>query len=325
MYYIKRGRMKDKKVKKIAIIGAGAVGSCIMYSLMLENLAEDIVLIDINDDLAQAQIYDIRHGIKDVSLSKVRCGNYEDIKDSDFIIMTAGRSRNPGETRIDMVFDNTKIAYNIAQEIKKHYTTGKIILVANPVDIITQKFSEWLDLSQGEIIGAGCLYDNSRFTATLANHFNVGIEDVETMVIGEHGESQVLLWSKVKIKGLPLEKYCEENNIVFNEEIKNQITTKVKGMGAAIIAGKGKTFWGISLCTCYLIKTLWENSKKEILLSLPLKGEYGFENVALSVPCLIDNGKIIPQQLDDLSAEEKIAFNNSEKAIREILEKLDIT
>ena len=262
----------DKQKRKVSIIGAGAVGSGIAYALMLRGLTQEIVLIDINEKLANAEMLDIRHGLHCMPFSNISCGEYSDIKDSSLIIVTAGRSRNQGESRLDLAGDNLKIMSDIASNIEKYYNGGVVLVVSNPVDVLTYYLTKRLNLPHGKVFGTGCILDTSRLSSIVSDYLG---QEVEIPVIGEHGNSQTAFWSAIGDCGL-------------NESQKTAMEADVRAMGAEIIAGKGKTFYGIATCVCCIAEAIIGNRPAKLSVSTLLNGEYGIKDAALSVPCTVD-------------------------------------
>lgn len=305
--------------KKISIIGSGFVGSSIAYALMLKNIAKEIVLVDINKALSEAESLDIKHGISEMGCTKVISGEYSEIKDSDLIIITAGRNRRPDETRLNLAQDNIKIAQSVANEIKKYYTKGVVLVVSNPVDVITYNMIKWLGLPKGRIFGSGCILDSSRFVNVIAHYLDVETCDVNANVIGEHGESQVHLWSRVKIKGIYLDEYCKANNIDFGETQKEIIEKKVKTMGTEIIKGKGKTNYGIATCVCALANAILNNQRMIASVSGILSGQYGISDVSLSLPSVISSNGVDEILVNEISKDEYLKLQKSALAIKEFI------
>ena len=294
--------------RKVSIIGSGNVGSSIAYALMLKDFTKEIVLVDINKKLSQAEVLDIRHGIPHMGSASIKSGEYSDIKDSDLIVVTAGRARRPGETRLDMVFDNIKIAKSVADEIKKYYNKGVILVASNPVDIITYKMCKWLNLPEGMVFGTGCILDSSRLTNVIADYLKLSPEAINSIVIGEHGESQIPVWSKVTVAGMPLAKYCETVGLEFNDEIKADMEDKVVHMGAEIISGKGKTHFGIATCVSCIADVILNRRTTVTTVASVLKGEYGVEDVVMSLPTIINYRGVERRLADELSDEELTRF-----------------
>ena len=290
--------------KKVAVIGMGYVGGGIVYSLMIKDIADEIVLIDRKKDTTNAEMLDIRPGISSIGRAKIIAGSYKDIKDCDLIIVTAGRNRKHDESRLDLTEDNIKVTDDVISELKKYYNKGIILVVTNPVDIITQYITKSMNLPKGKILGTGCILDTTRFIAEIAEHTGQNIEDVKGTIIGEHGTGQIHLWNSVEIKGVPIEEFCKKNNIPFNEEIKNSISEKVINMGSEIIYGKGRTHFGTSACVTYLADAILND--KEIIspVSILRENEYGINDVSLSLPTVINSNGAVKTADIKLSEEE---------------------
>lgn len=308
--------------RKVAIIGAGYVGSSIAYALMLKELAREIVLIDVNRTAAKGETLDISHGIPYMGSAKIYDGDYSDCRDSDLIIITAGRNRRPNETRLDMAKDNIRIAYEVTSQLFKYYTKGIILVVANPVDILTYKIASWTGLPNGTVFGTGCILDSSRFVSVIADYLKLNTEVINGMIVGEHGDSQLAVWSKVTIAGVQIDEYCSSIGLKFSNIDKEKIELKVKGMGTEIIASKGKTHYGIATCVCYIADAILNGRAAISSVSSVLTDEYGIDNVALSLPSVIGGSgvkKRIAEQWDNREIEQ---FKKSEKLVAETLKKL---
>ncbi len=317
---IKETEKKEKR--KIAVIGSGFVGASIAYALVLKDLAGEIVLIDVRPEVALGEAIDIRHGIPELGTAKVYSGDYCDCADCDLIVITAGRNRRPGEVRLDLIADNLKIARGVADGIKKYYTKGVILVVANPVDIITCKLTEWLDLPDGMVFGTGCMLDTSRFRAALADYFGVCTCEVNGDIIGEHGETQLPAWSRVTVCDQPVDEYAEANNKNWNDEIKAEMAKNVKGLGAKIIANKGRTHFGIATSVCYLADAVLNDKQITECVSSVLNGEYGMENVAISVPSVIGAGGVQKRLIKEFSEKENEQFLASAMTLQNTLASL---
>lgn len=310
-----------KNKGKIAVIGMGFVGGGIVHSLMLKNIADTIILIDKREEAVNAELLDIRTGISEVSKTKVIAGSYKDISDCDLIIVTAGRNRKHDETRLDLIDDNIKVADEVVAELKKYYKQGIILVVTNPVDIITYYISQKMDLPLGKVIGTGCILDTSRFIGLISEFTGECVENIEATVIGEHGTGQIHLWSSVKINDLPIEQYCKEKNIEFNDKIKNSLSEKVLNMGSEIILGKGKTHYGISSCVCHLADAILNNKKIISSVTAIRNGEYGIFDTALSLPSEIDSNGLINTISIKLDEKEKQMLVNTAEILSSISKK----
>lgn len=291
--------------RKVAIIGAGFVGSSIAYALTLRNLARDIVLIDINQERAKGEALDIQHGISYMGASSVRAGTYEDCANCDMIIITAGRPRRPGETRLDMISDNIGIMKNVINEIQKYYTHGVVLIVSNPVDILTCKAAEWMGLPEGRVFGTGCILDTSRLIRRIADYTHLNIEAIKCNVVGEHGDTQFPVWSRLAIAGVPMDEYCANVGLEWGEKQKEKLYNDVRSMGATIISAKGKTHFGIATCVCSIADAILNQRLTIAPVTSPLDGEYGIRDVSISIPSIIGvNG--IEHHLEERWTDEEV-------------------
>lgn len=308
---------------KIAVIGGGFVGASIAFALAIRNFAKEIVLIDIAQDKIKGEAMDIQHGLSHLGSAFVYAGDYEDVKDADLIVITAGRNRKPGETRLNLINDNIVILRNIVENIKKYYTGSTILVVSNPVDVLTQKCAEMMGLENGKVFGSGCILDSSRLVSVLSDFTGVSNDNIKACVIGEHGDSMVVVWSKASVTGLTMEEYCKVNGIEWNEQIKEEITTNVKTMGGQIIKAKGKTHYGVAASVCYLAEAIINNEKIVASVSSPFHGEYGIEGVSLSVPSIIGAQGVEVRLIDNNSEEELKGLNDSAQALKNMLNSIN--
>lgn len=284
--------MKDKKRytignRKVAIIGSGYVGASIAYALVLRDIAREIVMIDINSEKTEGEALDIRHGIPSMGTSDLYSGEYSDCADCDLIIITAGRGRKAGESRLDLISDNVDIMHSVINEIKKYYTRGVILIISNPVDILTYKASEWMELPNGIVFGTGCVLDTSRFIRTVADYVGIGTGVINGYLVGEHGDDQVPIWSRLTIAGIEIVEYCHEMGIEWNENVRSELAYRTKIMGGEIIKTKGRTHYGIATCVCYLADAIINQRPTIASVTSTLMGEHGVRDVALSVPSVV--------------------------------------
>ncbi len=308
--------------RKVAIIGAGFVGASIAYALTIRKLAREIVLIDIDEAKTEGEALDIQHGIPDMGVSPVRPGKYEDCRDCDLIIITAGRNRKPGETRLDLIAGNTAILKNVVQQLKKYYTKGVVMIVSNPVDVLVYQCAKWMGLPNGMVFGTGCILDSSRLTRLIADYTKLNTEVVKATIVGEHGDAQIPIWSRTSIAGVPIAEYCENVGLAWSKRERDILTEKVRNMGAVIIKDKGRTHYGIATCVCYLAEAVLNQRLTIAPVSTVFEGEYGIEDVCLSVPSIIGvNG--VEKRLEERWAENEFqAFRQAAKKMKHVLEAL---
>jgi len=309
--------------RKVAIIGSGFVGSSIAYALAIRDVAREIVLIDINQDKTDGEAKDIRHGIPAMGTADLYAGDYSDCVDCDLIVITAGRGRKPGESRLDLTNENVKIMRSVIDSIKKYYTRGVILVISNPVDIMTYKATEWMELPDGMVFGSGNILDSSRFVRTIADYVGLSTGVINGYVIGEHGDGQVPVWSHVTVGGIPIAEYCSDVGLEWNDVIRHNIAEKTKVMGSEIIAEKGRTHYGIATCVCQLADAIINQRPTISSVSSILMGEHGCRDVALSVPSVVGPSGVQQRIREKWAPEEYRAFFDSVESIRDIMAKID--
>jgi len=320
---LKAGNMKRRYTlgnRKVAIIGAGYVGSSIAYALALRDVAREIVLIDINHEKTEGEAKDIRHGLPTMGTADLYAGDYPDCADCDLIIITAGRGRKPGESRLDLTNENVKIMRSVIDSIQKYYTRGVILVISNPVDIMTYKAAEWMELPNGMVFGSGCILDSSRFTRCVADYVELSTGVINGYVVGEHGDGQIPVWSHVTVGGIPIDEFCAESKIAWNDEVKARIMQLTKTMGSEIISSKGRTHYGIATCVCQLADAIINMRPTIASVSSVLMGEYGCRGVALSVPSVISPSGVQQRIRERWSPLEYRGFFDAVENVRIVLQ-----
>jgi len=310
--------------RKVAIIGAGFVGASIAYALTISRLARDIVLIDVDTKKAEGEALDIQHGIPYMGSSKVRAGGYEDCGDCDLIIITAGRNRREGETRLNMLSDNVMIMRNVVASLKPHYTRGVIMVVSNPVDILTYECDRLMGLPNGRVFGTGCVLDTSRLVRCIANYTGLKTEAVKCNMVGEHGDSQFPVWSRLAIAGVPMDEYCANVGLEWGDKQREEIYKKVRTMGADIISAKGRTHYGIATCVCSLADAVLNQRLTIAPVTTPVQGEYGLEGVALSLPSIIGVNGVETRLEEKWQSDEYEKLHQSAEKMKAALESIGV-
>lgn len=308
--------------RKVAIIGAGYVGSSIAYALALKDVAREIVMIDINHEKTDGEAKDIRHGLPGIGTADLYAGDYPDCADCDLIIITAGRGRKPGETRLDLTNENVKIMKSVIESIKRYYTRGVILIISNPVDILTFKAAEWMRLPNGMVFGSGCILDSSRFVRTIADYVGLSTGVINGYVVGEHGDRQVPVWSHVTVGGIPIAEYCSDTGLNWNDAIRAEIAEKTRVMGSQIIAAKGRTHYGIATCVCQLADAIINMRPTIASVSSVLMGEHGCRDVAFSVPSVVGPAGVQQRIREKWAPEEYRGFFDAVEIERETLSSL---
>jgi L-lactate dehydrogenase len=315
--------MPDKSIKKITIVGAGFVGSTTAYTLMISGLVSEIVLIDVNKDKTEGEVMDMNHGMPFVKPVKVYSGEYSDCAGSEIVIITAGAGQKPGETRLDLVHKNTAIFKSIISEIVKYNKDCILLVVTNPVDILTYVTLKISGFPKNKVLGSGTVLDTARFRYLLGDHVCIDSRNVHAYIIGEHGDSEVPTWSITNIAGIPMDKYCESCN-QCNSLSKYTIYDDVKNAAYKIIEKKGATYYAIALAVRRIVEAIERDENSILTVSSLIEGQYGLSDVVLSLPTVVNkNG--IDRIIDlPLSASEQEALVKSGNSLKEIISKLDL-
>lgn len=310
--------------RKVAIIGAGFVGSSIAYALAIKDIAREIVLIDTNHEKTDGEAKDIRHGLPSMGTVDLYAGDYSDCADCDLIIITAGRGRRPGESRLDLTNENVKIMKSVIGFIKQYYTRGVILIISNPVDILTYKAAEWMDLPNGMVFGSGNILDSSRFVRIIADYVELSTGVINGYMVGEHGDGQVPVWSHVTVGGIPIDDYCFDVELEWNDEIRQSLAEKTKTMGGEIIAEKGRTHYGIATCVCQLADAIINQRPTIASVSSVLMGEHGCRGVALSVPSVVGPSGVQQRIREKWAPEEYRGFFDTVENVRSVLNSIEV-
>ena len=274
---------------KITVVGAGNVGSTIVYTMVLSGLVSEIVLIDINKDKAEGDAMDMNHGLCFVSPVKVVAGEYSDIKGSDMVIITAGASQREGEKRTDLLKRNTEIFKDIIDHVLKYCHDDTILMVVtNPVDILTYITYKISGFSKKNVIGSGTVLDTARLKYLLGEHTNVDVRNVHTYIIGEHGDSEVAAWSVTNVAGMGIEQYCSSCGCCNSLEIcKDTFYDRTRNAAYEIIDKKGSTYYAIALAVRRIVESIIGNENSILTVSSLFEGEYGISDVCLSAPTIV--------------------------------------
>ena len=319
---------KDKSMskvndRKVAIIGCGFVGSSSAFALMQSGLFSEMVLIDADVNRAEGEALDISHGLPFAKPMKIYAGSYEDIADAAIVIVTAGAGQKPGETRLDLVKKNVEIFKSIIPEIAKQDFNGILLIVANPVDILTYVAAKLSKLPQGRVFGSGTVLDSARLKYLLGEHLDVDNRSVHAFIIGEHGDSEMAAWSSANVSGIPLNDFCEMRGYFKHEESMKKILEEVKNSAYEIIEKKHATYYGIAMSVRRICEAIIRDEKSILPVSSIQKGEYGIENVALSIPAIVGREgveKVVPIKLSDTEKEELIKSAETLKNVLDTVE-----
>ena len=277
----------EMNARKVGIVGCGFVGSSSAFALMQSGLFNEMVLIDAVPDKAEGEALDISHGVPFASPMKIYAGTYDDVKDAGVIVVTAGAAQKPGETRLDLVHKNVGIFRSIIPEIAKRGFDGILLIVANPVDILTYAALQMSGLPKERVIGSGTVLDSARLRSKLGEHLSVDSRSVHAFIVGEHGDSEFAAWSSANISGVPLSDFCEMRGHYHHEQSQENILESVKNSAYEIISKKHATYYGIAMSVRRICEAIVHDEKSILPISVVMHGEYGVENVALSMPSIV--------------------------------------
>ncbi|NLJ70821.1 MAG: L-lactate dehydrogenase [Clostridiaceae bacterium] len=305
---------------KIAIVGAGNVGANVAYVMSIRYTCNELVLIDIDHKRAEGEVMDIRHGLPFLHEMDIYAGDYSDIKGCDIIVVTAGAGRKPGETRLDLAEKNCQIAKSMTESIMKYYDGGIILVVSNPVDVLTYHVSKWTGLPRGIVVGSGTVLDGIRLRTLLAEKFNIDMKNMHAYIFGEHGETQFPAWSFSKIAGFSIDDYCIASGIELTEQEKIEMAEKTRRAGAEVIKRKGATYYGIGIATTQLCNSFINDENTIRTVGCVLEGEYGLNDVVVSVPCIVGADGIEKILEVQLPPDEMELLHQSAAAVRSVID-----
>lgn len=311
-------------VRKAVMIGCGFVGSASVFSLMQSGLFSEIAMIDADMDKAEGEAMDISHGIPFAKEMKIYAGSYDDVRDASIVIITAGANQKPGETRLDLVKKNVAIFKQIIPEISARNFGGILLIVANPVDILTYVAQKLSGLPANRVIGSGTVLDTARLKHRLSEHLNVDSKSIHAFIIGEHGDSEIAAWSSANVSGIPLNDFCEMRGHYEHDEAIKEIAKKVRDSAYEIIERKRATYFGVAMAVKRICEVIVRDEKSILPVSTQMNGEHGVDGVVLSMPCIVGKDGIETKVPITLSQEEREKLQESAATLREILKDIEL-
>lgn len=309
---------REVNPRKAAVIGCGFVGSATAFTLMQSRLFSELVLLDVNMEKADGEAKDIAHGIPFAGQMKIYAGTYDDAADAAIIIITAGANQKPGETRLDLVQKNTAIYQSIIPEIVKRDFGGILLIVSNPVDILTYVALKLSGLPEKRVLGSGTVLDTARLKYALGEHLGVDSRSVHSFIIGEHGDSEIAAWSSTNVSGIPLNEFCEMRGHFNHDAAMDAIEEKVKNSAYEIISKKQATYYGIAMSVKRICECIVRNERSILPVSAMMHGEYGIEDITLSMPAIVGIGGVETHVPIALSEEEAEKLVESAKKLKEV-------
>ena len=274
-------------IQKAAIIGCGFVGTSIAFSLVQKGIFSELVLIDANEKKAEGEAMDLSHGLPFTKPMEIKAGGYEDIADCAMIIITAGANQKPGETRLDLVHKNVEIYKSIIPKIVEKNQEATLLIVSNPVDIMTYAALKLSGYPSHKVIGSGTVLDTARLKYLLSRHLDVDSRSIHAFIIGEHGDSELAVWSAANVSGIPLNHFCELRGYFDHMESMDRIYQSVRDSAYEIIEKKGATYYGVAMAVCRIAESVIRNEHSIMPISVYLDGLYGLHDICLSIPTVV--------------------------------------
>jgi L-lactate dehydrogenase len=319
-----RCAMHERIIKKVTIVGAGFVGATTAYTLMISGLISELVLIDLNIEKAEGEVMDLNHGMPFVRPVKIYRGSYEDCADSNIIIVSAGVSQKPGETRLDLVHNNAEVFKTVLDKVIEYNNDCILLVVTNPVDILTYVAYKYSGFPKNRVIGSGTVLDTARLRYLLSQHVGVDTRNIHAYIIGEHGDTEVAAWSRANIAGIPMDDYCVKCHCCEERISRRKIYEEVKNAAYEIINKKGATYYAVALAVRRIVEAIIRNENSVMTVSSLLEGQYGLSEVCLSVPSIVNSNGVESILEVPIDNTEKELLIKSGQTIKEVIKSLNI-
>ncbi len=310
--------------RKVVIVGAGDVGASFAYALAQSGTASEIALIDARPGLAEGQALDMSHGLPFITPVNIHAGTPTDYQDADLVVITAGAKQKPDESRLNLLARNAAIVRSIMDDIMQADCKGVIIVVSNPVDILTQVAQEHSGWPRTRILGSGTVLDSSRFRYLLSRHCGIDVRNMHAYILGEHGDSEIAAWSMTHVAGMPMDQYCAICGRDENwQYVREQIVEQVRRSAYHIIDYKGSTCYGIGLALVRIAGAILRDEHSVLTVSCRLNGEYDIQDICLSVPCIVNRQGIQRIIEGTLRPDEAQGLSHSSNMLKETLKALE--
>ena len=313
---------ENNRSQKVGLIGTGFVGSSFAYSLMQRGIASELVLIDANADKAVGETMDLNHGLSFTKPMKITAGNYSDLAGSKVVVISAGTSQRPGETRLDLLARNAAIFRSIIPEVVRHNPGGIILIATNPVDILTFISLKESSLPPSKVIGSGTILDTARFRFLLGQYYEVDTRSVHSYIVGEHGDSEIPLWSMANIGGVRLQEFAPLKNKQYDQEEMNRLFISVRDAAYEIIKRKGASYYAIGLGLLSIVESILGNYRSVLSISTLMTGQYGARDICLSFPSVVGENGVEEILTLSMNTEEQEGFRASADKLKATLDNL---
>ena len=308
---------------KVGLVGTGSVGSSFAYALMQRGIASELVLVDANAEKAVGEMMDLNHGLSFTKPMKISAGNYSDLSGAKVVVITAGTSQKPGETRLDLLARNAAIFRSIIPQVVQHNPNGIILITTNPVDILTYISLKESNLSPTKVIGSGTILDTSRFRFLLGQYYEVDTRSVHAYIVGEHGDSEIPLWSMAHIGGVRLQEFAPLKNKPYDQNEMNKLFVSVRDAAYEIIKRKGATYYAIGLGLLSIVEAILGNYRSVLSISTLMTGQYGVQDICLSLPCVVGVHGVEEVLTLTMNREEEEGFHASAVKLKDTLQAVE--
>jgi L-lactate dehydrogenase len=309
----------EPRTRRVAIFGAGHVGATFAYGLLLSGVASEIALIDRNVAKAEGEAMDMEHSLPFTPPTRLLAGGFEQCKGAAVTVISAGIPRQPGESRLDLARKNASMMAELAPQIAEHNPDGIIVVATNPVDVLTYIAAKTSGLPPGRVVGTGTLLDTARFRSLLSQHFAVDAHSVHAYIIGEHGDSEVPVWSLANIAGMRLPSFCKNRGVEYDVEAMQRIFENTRDAGAAVISRKGATYYAIATTLVKIVSSVLRDQNTVLSVSSLINDYYGVDDVCLSLPTIIDRSGVKEVLRLQLSPTEIEQLQHSASVLKSII------
>lgn len=319
------GAENDMDMRKCAVIGCGYVGATSAFAIMEGGIFSEIVLIDVNTQKAKGEEMDLNHGMPLAKPARIYVGDYDDIADCALVIIAAGANQKAGETRIDLVHKNTAIFKTILTEIMKRNRDCILLIVTNPVDVLTYATLKITGFPPSRVIGSGTVLDTARFKYLIGEHLSVDARNVHALVVGEHGDTELAVWSAASVSGIPVQDMCEKCLKCTGSEHLKALFEDVRLSAYRIIEAKGATYYAVALAVKRIVEAIVRDERSVLTVSSLVSGQYGLHDVCLGLPSIVGKDGVAQILEIPMSDEEMKKLRHSANTLKEIIAKIDLT
>jgi L-lactate dehydrogenase len=306
---------------RIAVVGLGNVGASFAFALLQRRAAAEIVLIDANRKKAEGEAMDLNHAVPFGAATRIWAGDYEDCRGAAVVVITAGAAQRPGETRLQLLDRNLAIFRDVVPQVVQHNPDGLLLVATNPVDILSYASYKLSGLPAHKVLGSGTILDTARFRYLLGQHFSVDARSVHGLILGEHGDTEVPIWSLANIAGIRLREYCRLHGLPYDEQVFENIFTETRDAAYKIIERKGATYYAVAVGLMQIVESIVRDQKTVLTTSTLVDGAYGLRDLYLSLPTVVGSKGVVQVLTPDLSEEELEKLRHSAEVLHGMIER----